>query len=255
MTQFEDAPELPDIPAEIMVEKEAVTIVCSRMGWIRSMKGTVPLDQQFKYRDGDEGRFVLHADTTDRLVLFGSNGRFYTINIAAVPGGRGLGEPVRVMVDLPNDADIVSLFVHREDRKLVLASANGFGFVVNESDVVAATRNGKQVMNVRPPDYAKACIMLEGDHLAVASEEGKLLIFAIEELAELVRGKGVRLQKYKYKLGGLSDIKSFPIADGLQWKDRGGRTRTVSDLDMWTGKRGAVGRKAPRGFPKDNRFT
>ena len=255
MTQFEEAPELPDIPAEIMVEKEAVTIVCSRMGWIRSMKGTVPLDQQFKFRDGDEGRFVLHADTTDRLVLFGSNGRFYTINIAAVPGGRGLGEPVRVMVDLPNDADIVSLFVHREDRRLVLASANGFGFTVNEADVVAATRNGKQVMNVRPPDYAKACIMLEGDHLAVASEDGKLLIFAIEELAELVRGKGVRLQKYKYKVGGLSDIKSFSIADGLQWKDRGGRTWTVSDLDIWTGKRGSVGRKTPRGFPKENRFT
>ena len=252
-TRFEEAPEPADIPAEVMVEREPVTIVCSRMGWIRSMKGTVPPDHEFKFRDGDEGRFVLHADTTDRLVLFGSNGRFYTVSVAAIPGGRGLGDPVRLMVDLPNDADIVSLLVHREDRRLVLASADGFGFVVREAEVAASTRNGKQVMNVRPPDHAKACDIVNGDHLAVAGSNGRLLIYPVDELPELVRGKGVRLQKYGQ--GGLSDIRTFALSNGLQWKDPAGRTRTETELDQWIGKRGATGRKPPHGFPKDNRFT
>ena len=252
-TRFEEAPEPADIPAEVMVEREPVTIVCSRMGWIRSMKGTIPPDHEFKFRDGDEGRFVLHADTTDRLVLFGSNGRFYTVSVAAIPGGRGLGDPVRVMVDLPNDADIVSLLVHREDRRLVLASAAGFGFVVREAEVAASTRNGKQVMNVRPPDHAKACEVVNGDHLAVAGSNGRLLIYPVDELPELVRGKGVRLQKYSQ--GGLSDIRTFALSNGLQWKDRAGRTRTEQEPDQWIGKRGTTGRKPPHGFPKDNRFT
>ncbi len=252
-TRFEEAPEPADIPAEVMVEREPVTIVCSRMGWIRSMKGTVPPDHEFKFRDGDEGRFVLHADTTDRLVLFGSNGRFYTVSVAAIPGGRGLGDPVRLMVDLPNDADIVSLLVHREDRRLVLASADGFGFVVREAEVAASTRNGKQVMNVRPPDHAKACDIVNGDHLAVAGSNGRLLIYPVDELPELVRGKGVRLQKYGQ--GGLSDIRTFAFSNGLQWKDPAGRTRTETELDQWIGKRGTTGRKPPHGFPKDNRFT
>lgn len=252
-TRFEEAPEPADIPAEVMVEREPVTIVCSRMGWIRSMKGTVPQDHEFKFRDGDEGRFVLHADTTDRLILFGSNGRFYTVSVTAIPGGRGLGDPVRVMVDLPNEADIVSLLVHREDRRLVLASAAGFGFVVREAEVAASTRNGKQVMNVRPPDHAKACDIVDGDHLAVAGSNGRLLIYPLDELPELVRGKGVRLQKFSQ--GELSDIRTFALSNGLQWKDPAGRTRTERELDQWIGKRGSTGRKPPRGFPKDNRFT
>ena len=252
-TRFEDPPQLADLPADVMVEKEPITVVCSRMGWIRSMKGTLPVDQEFKYRDGDEGRFVLHADTTDKLLLFGSNGRFYTIAASAIPGGRGMGEPVRVMVDLPNDADIVNLLIHDGVRKLVLASAQGSGFIVNESEVVASTRNGKQIMNVRAPDFAKVCAVLEGDHIAVTGEIGRLLIFPVSELAEMVRGKGVRLQKYAK--GGLADIKSFNLSDGLKWKERGGRTRTVTDLEPWIGRRAAVGSKPPRGFPKDYRFT
>jgi len=252
-SRFEEAPDPAEIPAEIMVEREPVTIVCSRMGWIRSTKGTVPLDQEFKFRDGDEGRFVLHADTTDKLILFGSNGRFYTVNVTAIPGGRGLGEPVRVMVDLPNDVEIVTLLVHREDRKLVLASAKGYGFVIQESEVVASTRNGKQVMNVRLPDFARVCEVIDGDHLAVAGDNGRLLIYPVDEIPELLRGKGVRLQKYRQ--GELSDIRTFSRSKGLQWKDPAGRTRTETELDQWIGKRGSTGRKPPRGFPKDNRFT
>ena len=196
---------------------------------------------------------MLHADTTDRLILFGSNGRFYTVSVAAIPGGRGLGDPVRVMVDLPNEADIVSLLVHREDRRLVLASAAGFGFVVREAEVAASTRNGKQVMNVRPPDHARACDIVNGDHLAVAGSNGRLLVYPVEELPELARGKGVRLQKYSR--GELSGIRTFALSSGLQWKDPAGRTRTERELDQWIGKRGSTGRRPPRGFPKDNRFT
>ena len=252
-TTFESAPEVAELSTEVMIEKEPVTIVCSRMGWIRMMKGTLPVDQEFKHRDGDEGRFVLHANTTDKLTLFGSNGRFYQIGVTTIPGGRGLGEPVRVMVDLPNDAEIVSLLVHDGNRKLILASASGYGFIVREADVVASTRNGKQIMNLKAPDQAKVCTILDGDHIAVAGDSGRLLIFPVGELAELARGKGVRLQKYSK--GGLSDLKSFSIADGLQWKERGGRTRRVTELERWIGKRSQVGSKPPRGFPKDNKFT
>ncbi len=252
-TRFAVAPDVADLPAEIMLDREPVTILCSKMGWIRSMKGTVPLDQEFKYRDGDGGQYVLHAETTDRLILFGSNGRFYTISVAALPGGRKLGEPVRVMVDLPNDADIVSLMVFRESRKLLVASAAGYGFVVREEDVVASTRNGKQVMNVGKDNQARVCTVLDGDHVAVVGENGNLLIFPATELAELSRGKGTRLQRYRQ--GGLGDVKSLTLATGLQWHDPAGRTRTVTDLEPWMGKRGATGRKTPRGFPKSNRFT
>ncbi len=252
-TRFAEMPEMAELPAEIMLDREAVTILCSKMGWIRSMKGSIPLDQEFKYRDGDEGQYVLHAETTDRLILFGSNGRFYTISVSAVPGGRKLGEPVRVMVDLPNDAEIVSLMVFRENRKLILASASGYGFVVREQDVVASTRNGKQVMNVGQGDAARVCTVLDGDHVAVVSEIGNLLVFPVSEMAELSRGKGTRLQRYRQ--GGLGDVRSLTLSTGLQWHDPAGRTRTESDLGKWMGKRGSAGRKTPRGFPKSNRFT
>jgi len=247
------AAEVPDVPLEAMVEREPVTVVCSKMGWIRAMKGHIGPEQPLKFKDGDEGRFVLHAETTDKIVIFGTNGRFYTVLAANLPGGRGMGEPVRLIVDLPNEAGIVDLFVHRPEARLLVASSAGDGFVVPAAEVLAQTRAGKQVLNVRAPARAAVCRPVTGDHVAVVGENRKMLVFALEELPEMARGKGVRLQKYKD--GGLSDVTTFTLADGLAWKDPAGRTRTESRLDDWLGKRAGTGRMAPRGFPRDNRFT
>jgi topoisomerase IV subunit A len=252
-TRFAEAGAVEEVPLEAMIEREPVTVVCSRMGWIRAMKGHVALDTALKFKDGDEGRFVFHAETTDRLLLLGTNGRFYTLPASQLPGGRGMGEPVRLMVDLPNEADIVDLFIHRPGSKLLVASSAGDGFVVPSDEVLAQTRTGRQVLNVRGDTVAKVCRAVAGDHVACVGENRKVLVFALEELPEMTRGKGVRLQKYKD--GGLSDATTFVLADGLSWKDPAGRTRTETDLGEWIGKRAASGRMAPRGFPRDNRFT
>jgi topoisomerase-4 subunit A len=252
-TRFAEAAEVEDVPLEAMIEREPITVVCSKMGWIRAMKGHIPLDQELKFKDGDAGRFVFHAETTDRLLVFGTNGRFYTLSAANLPGGRGMGEPVRLMVDLPNEADIVALFIHRSGRKLLVASSAGDGFVVPEDEVVAQTRAGKQVLNVRGETRARVCRPVAGDHVACVGENRKVLVFPLEELPEMARGKGVRLQKYKD--GGLSDAVTFTLSEGLSWKDPAGRTRTEADLGEWAARRAGAGRMAPRGFPRDNRFT
>ena len=252
-TRFAEAAEIPDVPLEAMIEREPVTVVCSQMGWIRAMKGHIALDQDLKYKDGDAGRHIFHAETTDRLLLFGSNGRFYTLSVSNLPGGRGMGEPVRLMVDLPNEAEIVGLFIHRPGGKLLVASNAGDGFVVPETEVLAQTRSGKQVLNVRGDVRALVCRRVTGDHVACVGQNRKVLVFALDELPEMGRGKGVRLQKYKD--GGLSDAVTFDIAEGLSWLDPAGRTRTETDLTEWTGKRAGTGRMAPRGFPRNNRFT
>ncbi|TVS05448.1 MAG: DNA topoisomerase IV subunit A [Rhodobacteraceae bacterium] len=252
-TSFAEAGEVEEVPMEAMIEREPITVICSKMGWIRAMKGHVALDQAFKFKDGDEGRFAFHAETTDKIVLFGSNGRFYTLMGANLPSGRGMGEPVRLMVDLPNEAGIVDLFTHRAGRRLIVASSKGDGFVVPADEVIAQTRSGKQVLNLRDGVRAHVCRVATGDHLAVVGENRKLLIFPLSELPEMTRGKGVRLQAYKD--GGLSDLTSFVLADGLRWKDPAGRTRTETELSEWIGKRASAGRMAPRGFPRDNRFN
>ncbi|MEL6170053.1 MAG: DNA topoisomerase IV subunit A [Pseudomonadota bacterium] len=252
-TVLTEADEAPDVPLEAMIDREPITVVCSEMGWIRALKGHIALDQELKFKDGDTGRFIFHAETTDRILVFGSNGRFYTLSGANLPGGRGMGEPVRLMVDLPNEAAIVALFIHRPGSKLLIASSAGDGFVVPEDEVVAQTRSGKQALNVREPVDARVCRRVEGDHVAVVGENRKLLVFPIDELPEMGRGKGVRLQKYKD--GGLSDARTFVLDDGLSWLDPAGRTRTESDLQEWFAKRASAGRMAPRGFPRDNRFT
>ncbi len=252
-TDFAEATEIEEVPLEMMIDKEPITVVCSKMGWVRAMKGHIALDSALKFKDGDEGRFVFHAETTDRLLLLGSNGRFYTITAANLPGGRGMGEPVRLMVDLPNEAEIVDLFIHRPSGKLLLASSAGDGFIAPEDEIIAQTRTGKQVLNVKGDVRALVCKAVNGDHVAVVGENRKVLVFSIEELPEMARGKGVRLQKYKD--GGLSDATTFTLADGLSWKDPAGRTRTESDLSEWIGKRATAGRMAPRGFPRDNTFT
>lgn len=252
-TNFAEAGEVEDVPIEAMIEREPITVVCSQMGWVRALTGHIDLGRELKFKDGDGPRFIFHAETTDKLLVFGSNGRFYTIQAANLPGGRGMGEPLRLMVDLPNEAAIIDLFIHRPDRKLLVASNAGDGFVVPEADVVAQTRTGKQVLNVKDEVRALLCKPVSGDAVAVVGENRKVLVFALDELPEMGRGKGVRLQKYKD--GGLSDATTFTLADGLSWRDPAGRTRTETALSEWVGKRASAGRMAPRGFPRDNRFT
>ena len=254
-TGFAEAGEVEEVPLEAMIDREPITVVCSQMGWIRAMTGHIALDRELKFKDGDGPRFIFHAETTDRLLLFGSNGRFYTLSAANLPGGRGMGEPVRLMVDLPNESAIVDLFIHKPGEKLLVASTAGDGFVVPEEDVVAQTRSGRQVLNVRADVRAALCRRVTGDHVAVVGENRKLLLFPLADLPEMGRGKGVRLQKYKD--GGLSDARTVAIDAGLSWTDPAGRTRTVArpELDEWIGARAGTGRMAPRGFPRDNRFT
>jgi topoisomerase-4 subunit A len=252
-TTFATGGEVAEVPLEAMIEREPITVVCSEMGWVRALKGHVALDSELKFKDGDKGRFLFHAETTDKLLVFASNGRFYTVLGANLPGGRGMGEPLRLMIDLPNECSIVAFFIHRPGGKLLVASTAGDGFIVAEEDVLAQTRSGKQALNVRDDVVARVCVPVAGDHIAVVGENRKVLVFAVEELPEMARGKGVRLQKYKD--GGLSDARTFTLADGLSWRDPAGRTRTETELDEFIAKRASAGRMAPRGFPRDNRFT
>ena len=251
-TTFAEASEVEDVPLEAMIEREPVTVVCSQMGWVRAMTGHIDLSRELKFKDGDGPRFIFHAETTDRLLIFGSNGRFYTVSAANLPGGRGMGEPLRLMVDLPNEAEIVTIFSHQPDRRLLVASTAGDGFIVPENDVLAQTRSGKQVLNVRGDVRAALCKSVSGDTVAVVGENRKVLVFPLDELPEMGRGKGVRLQKYKD--GGLSDATTFTMSEGLSWLDPAGRTRTETQLTEWTGKRASAGRMAPRGFPRNNKF-
>ena len=252
-TQFAEAGKIEDVPLEAMIDREPITVVCSQMGWIRALTGHIDLTRELKFKDGDAPRFMFHAETTDRILVFGTNGRFYTLSAANLPGGRGMGEPLRLIVDLPNEAGIVDLLIHKPGRKLLVASSAGDGFVVPEDEIVAQTRSGKQVLNLRAPAQAQVCRPVTGDHVACVGENRKVLVFALDELPELTRGKGVRLQKYKD--GGLSDATTFTLSEGLSWLDPAGRTRTESDLTEWRAKRASSGRMAPRGFPRDNRFT
>ncbi|WP_299142527.1 DNA topoisomerase IV subunit A [uncultured Tateyamaria sp.] len=252
-TTFADVGEIEDVPLEAMIDREPITVVCSQMGWIRAMTGHIDLGRELKFKDGDGPRFIFHAETTDRLIVVGTNGRFYTLSASNLPGGRGMGEPLRLMVDLPNEVQIHSLLTHKPGRKLLVASTAGDGFVVPEDDVIAQTRTGKQVLNVRGDVQMAVCRPVDGDAVAVVGENRKVLVFLLDELPEMGRGKGVRLQKYKD--GGLSDATTFTLAEGLSWRDPAGRTRTETQLAEWRGKRAATGRMAPRGFPRDNKFT
>jgi topoisomerase IV subunit A len=252
-TQFADAGVVEDVPLEAMIEREPLTVICSQMGWIRAMSGHIDLTREIKFKDGDGPRFAFHAETTDKLLVFASNGRFYTVGAMNLPGGRGMGEPLRLMVDLPNEAQIVDILIHKPGRKLLVASTAGDGFVVPEEEVLAQTRAGKQVLNLSGDARALVCRPVAGDHVACVGENRKVLVFPLDELPEMGRGKGVRLQKFKD--GGLSDAITFTLTDGLSWRDPAGRTRTESDLGEWLAKRASAGRMAPRGFPRDNRFT
>jgi topoisomerase-4 subunit A len=252
-TTFAEAGMVEDVPIEAMIDREPITVVCSQMGWIRAMTGHIDLARELKFKDGDGPRFKFHAETTDRLIVVGSNGRFYTLSAANLPGGRGMGEPLRLMVDLPNEVQIHSIMIHVPGRKLLVASSAGDGFVVLEDEVMAQTRSGKQVLNVRGDVRISVCKPVTGDSVAVVGQNRKVLVFDLDELPEMARGKGVRLQRYKD--GGLSDATTFVLADGLSWSDPAGRTRTETALTEWRGKRAGTGRMAPRGFPRDNKFN
>jgi topoisomerase-4 subunit A len=252
-TRFAEAGVVEDVPYEAMIEREPITVICSKMGWIRAMKGHVDLAAEQKYKDGDGPRFAFHAETTDRILLVAENGRFFTLLGANLPGGRGMGEPVRLMVDLPNDTGITDLILHRPGAKYLVASTAGDGFIVPADELLAQTKAGKQVLTTREGVKAAVCRPVAGDHVAVVGDNRKLLVFPLAELPEMAKGKGVRLQKYKD--GGLSDAITFALADGLSWKDPAGRTRTETLLTEWQGPRAGAGKMAPRGFPRDNRFT
>ncbi len=250
-TEIGVPPEPLEVPTEALVEREPVTIICSAKGWIRAAKGHLEEGATVKYKEGDRERFRFHAETTDKLVMFATNGRFYTLSCNKLPGGRGLGEPVRLMVDLANDQEVVALFVHRPSRRLFVASSDGRGFVTEEDGVLAEKRTGKQVLNPGKQGEASVCVPAEGDCVAVVGENRRLLLFPAADVPVLARGRGVILQRYKD--GGLSDAKMFKKADGLSWKTGAG-VRNEGAVPEWHGKRAQTGRVAPRGFPKGNNF-
>ena len=251
-TEIGTAPDPVDMPVEALIEREPITVICSDKGWVRALKGHVGPETEVKYKEGDQERFRIHAETTDKLVLFATNGRFYTLGADKLPGGRGFGEPVRLMVELGNDQEIVGLFVHRPGRRLLVASSDGRGFFVKEDDVLAQTRTGKQVLNVGDGAEAASCVEAEGDHVAVIGTSRKLAIFKAEELPEMTRGRGVILQRYKD--GTLEDVRVFTLKQGLSWVTATG-LRTEKNLADWIGERGAKGRLPPKGFPRSNKFS
>jgi topoisomerase-4 subunit A len=251
-TSFADAPEIDVDIEQAMIEKEPITVILSEKGWIRALKGHVDDLSKLDFKQGDGLSRVIKASTTDKLLLFTTNGKFYTLEANGLPGGRGHGEPVRLMVEMEENAAILELFVHEPGRKLLVASTKGDGFIVPEDEVLASTRKGKQVLNVSLPEEAKACVPVTGDSVAVIGENRKMLVFPLDEVNEMTRGKGVRLQKYAD--GGLADVRVFAKSEGLTWNDAAGRRFTLTELLDWRGQRAQAGRMAPKGFPKSNRF-
>src|SRR5579863_6102140 len=254
-TQFADAPE-HDLAAieEAFVEREPVTVVVSEKGWVRTLKGHVADLSGLAFKTDDKLDHAFFAETTSKLLLFGTNGKFYSLDVAKLPGGRGHGEPIRMFIDMEQDAAIVSMFVNKGGRKFLIASSEGQGFVVKEEDCVSNTRKGKQVLNVEMPNEARAIATVTGDTVAVIGDNRKMLLFPIDQVPEMTRGRGVRLQKYRD--GGLSDIATFDAREGLTWKDSAGRefSATIKELAEWRGTRADAGRLPPKGFPKSNKF-
>ncbi|ODA68588.1 DNA topoisomerase 4 subunit A [Methyloligella halotolerans] len=253
-SKFDEAPEADLDLVEAMIEKEPITIVLSEKGWIRAIKGHQTDTDSLAFKSDDKLLRAVKASTTDTLLVFATNGRFYSLPANKLPGGRGHGEPLRLMIDIEGSADAVEMMVHQPGRKLLVAGTAGYGFVVPEDEVVAMTKKGKQVLNVRGADEALLCAPVAGDSVAAIGENRKLLLFPLKDLPEMPRGKGVRLQRFKD--GGLADAKTFSKAEGLSWVDGAGRTFTQSsdELAEWWGERAQAGRMAPRGFPKSNSF-
>ncbi len=250
-TEIGVMPVVADVAPEAFIEREAITVILSEKGWIRAVKGAVADPAELKFKEGDKLKLILPCFTTDRLTLFSTNGRAYTLKASELPRGRGDGQALRVLVDLSNEDDVILLFVAAEGAKYLLASNAGRGFLIDGGGLGAEKRTGKQVLNLKPGEEATFCIPAEGDHVAVVGEGRKLLVFPLHEIPEMARGSGVILQRYKD--GGLADIKVFRIADGLTWRS-GERTRTETNLKEWLGNRGQTGRMPPNGFPRTPGF-
>jgi topoisomerase-4 subunit A len=244
---------LPEVVVDeaAFVEREPITVILSEKGWIRAQKGHVSLDGELRFKEGDSLFIALHAETTDRLVLFATNGKAFTLKADAIPRGRGDGQPVRLLLDLTNEDTVIAMFVHREGLRYLVAASDGKGFLVKGEDLLAEKRTGKQVLNVDPPAEAAICAPAEGDSIAVIGENRKLLIFPIDQVPEMTRGRGVQLQSYRD--GGLADAKVFARKEGLSWA-LGERTRVETDLRAWVGNRAGAGKAPPNGFPRSNRF-
>ena len=255
-THFEKAPdaEIAEAVEQAMVEREPITVVVSQKGWIRALRGHQQDISTLVYKGDDGLKLSFFTETTAKLLVFASNGRFYTLDAAKLPGGRGHGEPIRLFIDLDQSGELIDVLPYVGKRKFVVASHGGNGFIVNEDDVLGTTRKGKQVLNVKPPDMAVSIALVQGDTLATIGENRKMVVFALTELPEMGRGRGVRLQRYKD--GGLSDVTAFDLDGGMTWLDGAGRTFTLTKKELadWRGKRADAGRLAPKGFPKSNKF-
>lgn len=250
-TEFAEVADDIEISIEAMVEKEPITIILSQKGWIRCTKGHNDLNEEFKFKDDDALLMAIHAQTTDKIVLLDTSGKFFNISASEIPSGRGFGQPLRLMIDLGNSDNIVDMFVFDAKAKYLIASNIGRGFVVDENHIVAQTRNGRKIMNVAEGEKLAFCKKITGDMVAVIGDNRKLLIFKVEEVPTMARGRGVTLQKYKD--GGLADIQIFNESEGFTYTRAGG-TKTETELLTWLGHRAQVGKLAPFGFPKSNKF-
>ncbi|MBF9234005.1 DNA topoisomerase IV subunit A [Microvirga alba] len=254
-TTFAEAPDTSDIDfAEAMVEREPITVIVSDKGWIRAMKGHVADTSSVQFKGDDTLKTAFFAETTSKIIVVATNGRFFTLDASKLPGGRGFGDPIRLMVDLEEGEDFIAAFPFKAGTKLLVAGSDGRGFIIPADDVIANTRKGKQILNLDAPAKAVICTEASGDHVAIVGENRKLLVFPLTQMPEMTRGKGVRLQRYKD--GGISDAKVFSLSDGLTWKDTSGRTWTVEKTDLieWIGNRAEAGRLPPKGFPRSNKF-
>ncbi len=251
-TQMADAPAIADAAFDMPIEREPITVVLSEKGWVRAIRGHGIAPESVKYKEGDEQAYIFEAETTDKILLFATNGRFYTLCGDKLPSGRGFGEPVRLMIDLAQDAEILGLIKYEPGAKYLVASETGRGFIVKGEDALAQTKNGKAILTLDDNERAASFAPVEGDHVAVIGSNRKLLIFPLDQLPEMARGKGVIMQKYKD--AKLSDIKCLTVSEGLSWAS-GDRTRTETDLRVWLCDRASQGRMAPNGFARSNRFS
>ncbi|MEQ8371193.1 MAG: DNA topoisomerase IV subunit A [Alphaproteobacteria bacterium] len=250
-TEISSAPSVVALPVEAEVPREPLTIICSAKGWVRTVRGHAAADE-LRYKEGDRGCFVLHGHSTDKVLVLATNGRIFTLDAHALSGGRGQGEPVRLLLGLTNDADVATMLLHRPGGDLLVASSDGRGFLVAADDVLASTRAGKQVLNVTGSVEARLAAPADGDSVAVLGDNRRLLIFPRDQLPVMSRGRGNILQRYRD--GGLADACVFTYKDGLTWSVGAGRRHVESDLRIWRGERGQAGRVVPRGFPRANRF-
>ena len=250
-TEFAEAPAGIDVPVEALIEKEPITVILSQKGWIRCIKGHVDLNDDFKFKDDDALLYAIHAQTTDKIVLLDNKGKFFNVAAKDIPSGRGFGQPVRLMIDLANNDEVISMFVYEQGVNYLIASDKGYGFIVDENHLLAQTRSGRKIMNVADGENMKFCLPMTGDYVAVVGENRRLLVFKAEEIPTMARGHGVLLQKFKD--GNISDIQIFKGEDGFSY-NRAGGISTEKELIGWLGHRAQIGKVVPFGFPKSNKF-